>query len=78
MDAPWTLYLRLADALPFDAPDGKPVRDFLVILVPETGDIDAHLALLAHVASSCGDGDFRATLSAAASLRDVRRGFAGA
>ena len=50
LDAPWTLYLRLADALPFDAPDGKPVRDFLVILVPETGDIDAHLALLAHVA----------------------------
>ncbi len=42
------LYVRLATPIPFDAPDGKPVRDVLVLLVPDKA-CQQHLDILADV-----------------------------
>ncbi|MFO1311101.1 MAG: PTS sugar transporter subunit IIA [Burkholderiales bacterium] len=73
--APWVIYLRLADPLPFKAPDGAPVREYLVIFVPERGDTDDHLALLATVATCFSDPAVRSALARASTAEDVRRAF---
>ncbi len=39
-------YLRLKSPIPFDAPDGEPVADILVLLVPKQA-AEEHLAVLA-------------------------------
>jgi nitrogen PTS system EIIA component len=55
------LYVRLSRALHFDAPDGQPVSDVVVLMVPAPATQD-HLDLLARVAELFSDGGFRATL----------------
>lgn len=56
-------FVRLRVAIPFAAPDGKPVSSLLVLLVPEDAT-DAHLELLAQVASMFCAKAFRDRLSA--------------
>src|SRR6267378_3193897 len=60
IERPMTLFLRSKWAIDFDAPDGKPVGNILVIMVPSDGDIDEHLRLLAKIAQMFSDGTFRA------------------
>lgn len=62
IDRPITVFLRPRFAVHFDAPDGKPARCFLVILVPANGDTDEHLGLLALVAEMFADGGVRRRL----------------
>lgn len=64
--APSTLYVRTSEPIPFGAPDGDPVSDFLVILVPPDGGDDDHLQLLAAISHLLSDRRFRAALHAAA------------
>jgi nitrogen PTS system EIIA component len=55
-------FVRLRAAIPFDAPDGKPVSSLLVLLVPEDAT-DVHLELLAQAAGLFCDKAFRDRLS---------------
>ena len=55
------LYVRLTRAIPFDAPDEKPVSDVWVLLVPAPA-ARTHLELLASVAQLVLDSAFRAAL----------------
>jgi len=50
--------IRLSFAVEFDAPDGKPVSDVLVVLVPEQAT-EEHLQLLAQAAEMFSDRQFR-------------------
>jgi len=59
---PLTLFLRSKRPLHFHAPDGKPVSDLLVIMVPTDGANDDHLQLLALVARLFSDRGFRMQL----------------
>jgi len=59
---PTTVFVRTAVALPFHAPDRKPVSQILVILVPSDGANEAHLQLLALVARLFSDAVFRTQL----------------
>jgi PTS system nitrogen regulatory IIA component len=63
-------FVRLRAAIPFDAPDGKPVSSLLVLLVPE-GATDAHLELLAQAASLFCDKAFRDRLSHCATAPEI-------
>ena len=54
-------YVRLKLPIPFEAPDGKPVSEMLVLLVPEHAT-EEHLQLLAEVAQMFCDRDFREQL----------------
>ncbi len=58
-------FARLRSAIPFDAPDGKPVGQLFVLLVPEHAT-DQHLQLLSGLAQMFSDRTFRDRLSAAA------------
>ncbi|WP_232833625.1 PTS sugar transporter subunit IIA [Paraburkholderia kururiensis] len=71
------LYARLATPIAFDAPDAKPVRDVVMLLVPEWAT-STHLHLLADVAQRFCDQRFRAQLHACADPTAVCRLFAGA
>jgi PTS system nitrogen regulatory IIA component len=72
---PIAAFLRTRWAVPFDAPDAKPVSSLLVLLVPERAT-DVHLTLLAQAASMFCDKAFRDRLNASVVARDVVAAFA--
>lgn len=69
------LYVRPALPIPFDAPDGKPVTDVVMLLVPEWAN-STHLHLLADVAQRFCDHRFREPLHACVDAPAVCRLFA--
>jgi PTS system nitrogen regulatory IIA component len=75
IDRPLTVYLRPKQAIPFDAPDGKPVSMMLVIMVPADGATDDHLELLALVARMFSDSTFRHRLQRVSDFTEARRTF---
>jgi PTS system nitrogen regulatory IIA component len=58
LSSPVAAFVRTAIPVPFDAPDGKPVSDMLVLLVPWAAT-EEHLILLAEVAAMFSDRQFR-------------------
>ncbi|GAA3897664.1 PTS IIA-like nitrogen regulatory protein PtsN [Halomonas cibimaris] len=63
-------FLKLSEAVDFDAIDGDPVDLVFVLLVPEQAD-DTHLALLGEVAMIMNDGHTRMQLRRAQSQREL-------
>ncbi len=57
-------FVGLADPIAFDAPDGKPVGQVFVLLVPEHAT-EQHLQLLSELAQMFSDRSFRERLAAA-------------
>jgi PTS system nitrogen regulatory IIA component len=69
--------VRLAQPIPFDAPDGRPVNQVFVLLVPEHAT-EQHLELLSELAQMFSERAFRERLGAApdaASAWDAIRGW---
>src|SRR5205823_2609037 len=58
-------FIRLAQPVPFDAPDGGPVTLVFVLLVPEKAT-EKHLQILSELAQMFSDRALRETMSAAA------------
>ena len=67
-------FLRLKQPVPFDAPDGKPVSQVFVLLVPEQAT-DLHLQLLSELAQMFSQRSFRERLGSAADATAVRELF---
>jgi len=55
-------YFQLATPVQFDAPDGKPVSQIFVLLVPEAAT-EHHLQLLSELAQMFSDRGFRESLA---------------
>jgi len=68
-------FVRTRVPIDFGAPDDKPVSDFLVLLVPAHAT-DAHLQILADVATRFDDADFRRLLRACTDAEAARALFA--
>jgi PTS system nitrogen regulatory IIA component len=64
-------FIRLAEAIDFDAPDGRPVSQLFVLLVPEQAT-EAHLQILSELATCFADRQFRESLAAAPDAAAVR------
>ena len=64
--------VRLADPVPFDAPDGKPVTLLLVLLVPEQAT-QQHLEILSEVAEMLSDRTMRDTLMTATDAQGIHQ-----
>ena len=56
--------------LAFEAPDGKPVQQLFVLLVPEHAT-EEHLQLLSELAQMFSQRSFRDKLAAAANAQDL-------
>ena len=63
-------FVRLRQAVPFDAPDGKPVSQIFVLLVPEQAT-DLHLQLLSELAQMFSEKAFRERLASAGNASDL-------
>lgn len=64
-------FLRLAPPIPFDAPDGLPVRDVLVILVPKMAT-EEHLRVLAESSEMFSHPRFREQLGRCQHAAEVK------
>ncbi len=56
-------FVKTANPIPFDAPDGQPVNMIFVLLVPERAT-DLHLQILGELAQMFSDSQFREQLNA--------------
>jgi len=63
-------FLRLATPVPFDSPDGRPVSQLFVLLVPEQAT-EEHLQILSELAQRFADRNFREALASAVSPEAV-------
>ncbi len=63
-------FARLKAPIPFDAPDGKPVAQVFVLLVPEHAT-EKHLQLLSELAQMFSEKSFRERLVAASTAADL-------
>jgi PTS system nitrogen regulatory IIA component len=75
IEEPVTLLIRTRRPISYEAPDGKPVSQLFVIVVPADGHADEHLRLLANVAELFSQSAFRERIAAAADMRSARRAF---
>ena len=66
--------IRLANPIPFEAPDDLPVQLMIVLMVPENAN-QKHLDLLGELAQLLSSASFRDSLLSAASPNDVHRLF---
>lgn len=67
-------YVRLKSPIPFEAPDGKPVSDVLVLLVPKQAT-EEHLSILAEATQMFSDRQFRERLHRSTQAQEVRQLF---
>jgi len=65
-------FVRLAQPVPFDAPDGKPVDLVFLLLVPEQAT-QQHLQILSELAQMLSDRDLRDKLSTEADASALHR-----
>ena len=63
-------FIRLAQPIAFDAPDGKPVGQLFVLLVPEHAT-EEHLQLLSELAQMFSERSFRDRLGAAVNADEL-------
>jgi PTS system nitrogen regulatory IIA component len=63
-------FVRVAEPVPFDAPDGQPVAVMIFLLVPEQAS-QQHLDLLSELAQMLSDKAFRQSLLDAPAPEDV-------
>ncbi|NMG34657.1 PTS IIA-like nitrogen regulatory protein PtsN [Azoarcus sp. TTM-91] len=68
-------FLRLANPVQFDAPDGRPVNLLFVLLVPEQAN-ETHLQLLSELAQMFSDRSFREALLGAPDATAIHSLFA--
>ncbi len=66
--------MRLAQPIPFEAPDGKPVQLLIALLVPENAN-QKHLDVLSELAQMLSSPDFRHTLLTASDTAHIHRQF---
>ncbi|MFA7292148.1 MAG: PTS IIA-like nitrogen regulatory protein PtsN [Rhodocyclaceae bacterium] len=69
-------FLRLSAPVAFDSPDGKPVSQLFVLLVPEQAN-ELHLQILSELAQRFSDRAFRDALAAAPDVENTRQLFIG-
>ncbi len=75
LSRPAAAFVRMKIPIPFDAPDGKPVSDLFVLLVPQHAT-ETHLSLLAGVAEMFCDRSFRENLRARGDADGIHAAFA--
>ena len=69
-------FVRLAQPVPFDAPDAKPVTLLFVLLVPEQAT-EKHLQILSELAQMFSDRALRDALATAADADDFNHRVVG-
>ena len=61
LKAPLALFMRLAAPIPFESPDGEPVKLLIFLLIPDNVT-QQHLEILSEIAEMFSDNAFRTEL----------------
>ena len=61
LKAPLAAFVRLSEAIPFESPDGEPVKLLIFLLIPDNVT-QQHLEILSEIAEMFSDKAFRASL----------------
>ncbi|HZS81140.1 MAG TPA: PTS sugar transporter subunit IIA [Herbaspirillum sp.] len=61
LKAPLALFMRLTEPIPFESPDGEPVKLLIFLLIPEHGT-QQHLEILSEIAEMFSNHTFRTKL----------------
>jgi PTS system nitrogen regulatory IIA component len=69
---PVCAFVRIAQPIAFEAPDGQPVRLVFAMLVPEHAT-EAHLEILSELAQMFSDASLREALAATADIQAAHR-----
>ena len=72
LSEPMAAFFRLAQPVPFDAPDGQPVTMLMCLLVPETAT-QQHLDILAELAQLMSNKALREALATETDPAEVHR-----
>lgn len=72
---PMAAFIRLEEAIPFEAPDGQPVSLLFFLLVPEQAT-QQHLEILSEIAQLLSDRTMRETLTNAPSASEIHTALA--
>jgi len=70
LKAPLAAFVRLKDAIPFESPDGQPVKLLIFLLIPDHVT-QQHLEILSEVAEMFSDEAFRNVLAIDADAASV-------
>jgi PTS system nitrogen regulatory IIA component len=62
LKAPLAAFMRLAEPIPFESPDGEPVNLLVFLLIPDHVT-QQHLEILSEIAEMFSDESFRTTLA---------------
>ncbi len=63
-------FIRLAEPMPFGAPDGQPVNLIIALLMPHNVT-DIHLEILSDIAAHFSNSDFRQKILKANSAKEI-------
>jgi PTS system nitrogen regulatory IIA component len=69
---PLAAFVRLAEPIPFESPDGQPVSLLIFLLVPEQST-QQHLEILSEIAQLLSDREIRTQLGTAADPAELYR-----
>ncbi|WP_025916772.1 PTS sugar transporter subunit IIA [Herminiimonas sp. CN] len=72
LKAPLAAFVRLAEPIPFESPDGQPVKLLIFLLIPDHVT-QQHLEILSEIAEMFSDDGTRAALAADADQASVHR-----
>ena len=62
LKAPLAAFVRLSEPIPFESPDGEPVKLLIFLLIPDNVT-QQHLEILSEIAEMFSDKSFRAELA---------------
>jgi len=62
LKAPLAAFVRLSEAIPFESPDGEPVKLLIFLLIPENVT-QQHLEILSEIAEMFSDRTFRMAMA---------------
>jgi nitrogen PTS system EIIA component len=62
LKSPLAAFVRLAEPIPFESPDGEPVKLLIFLLIPDNVT-QQHLEILSEIAEMFSDASFRDALS---------------
>lgn len=76
LKAPLALFMRLAEPIPFESPDGEPVKLLIFLLIPDNVT-QQHLEILSEIAELLSDAPLRESLKSTADATALHALIAG-
>ncbi len=72
LKAPLAAFVRLSEPIPFESPDGEPVKLLIFLLIPDNVT-QQHLEILSEIAEMFSDTSFRTAMAEEADIKSLHQ-----